>query len=79
MVEPSLEEVFPGLRGQAYQIKSPRDERYNCIAFAAGVDRGSRTRLGKTLGPLVLPARKPLTPSGMRSARLATLSATTSN
>jgi hypothetical protein len=36
MVEPSLEDVFPGLRGQPYQIKSPRDEKYNCIAFAAG-------------------------------------------
>jgi hypothetical protein len=31
--------VFPGLRGQPYQIKSPRDHRYNCIAFAAGDDR----------------------------------------
>jgi hypothetical protein len=39
MVEPSLEEVFPGLRGQPYQIKSPRDRRYNCIAFAAGDER----------------------------------------
>src|SRR5437016_3494684 len=39
MVEPSLEDVFPGLRGQPYQIKSPRDHRYNCIAFAAGDDR----------------------------------------
>jgi hypothetical protein len=36
MVEPSLEDVFPGLRGLPYQIKSPRDHRYNCIAFAAG-------------------------------------------
>src|SRR5207248_217125 len=36
MVVPSLEDVFPGLRGQPYQIKSPRDHRYNCIAFAAG-------------------------------------------
>jgi hypothetical protein len=39
MVEPSLEEVFPGLRGQPYPIKSPRDRRYNCIAFAAGDER----------------------------------------
>jgi hypothetical protein len=36
MVEPNLEDVFPGLRGQPYQIQSPRDHRYNCIAFAAG-------------------------------------------
>jgi hypothetical protein len=36
MVEPTLEDMFPGLRGQAYQIKSPRDLKYNCIAFAAG-------------------------------------------
>ncbi len=39
MVESSLEDVFPGLRGQAYQITSPKDHRYNCIAFAAGDDR----------------------------------------
>jgi hypothetical protein len=39
MVEPSLEDVFPGLRSQAYQTKSPRDRRYNCIAFAAGDNR----------------------------------------
>jgi hypothetical protein len=39
MVEPSLEDLFPGLRGQPYEIKSPRDQRYNCIAFAAGDTR----------------------------------------
>jgi hypothetical protein len=36
MVEPSLEDVFPGLRGQPYQIKSEKDRKYNCIAFAVG-------------------------------------------
>jgi hypothetical protein len=40
MVEPTLEDVFPNLRGQAYQTISPRDGRYNCIAFAAG-DHGN--------------------------------------
>ena len=39
MVEPSLEDVFPGLRGQPYQSKSARDRTYNCIAFAAGDKR----------------------------------------
>jgi hypothetical protein len=39
MVDPRLEDVFPGLRGQRYQITSPRDHRYNCIALAAGDDR----------------------------------------
>jgi hypothetical protein len=39
MVEPSLEGVFPGLRGQPDQIASPRDRSYNCIAFAAGDNR----------------------------------------
>jgi hypothetical protein len=39
MVEPSLEDLFPGLRGQPYQITSPRDDAYNCIAFAAGDNR----------------------------------------
>jgi hypothetical protein len=36
MVEPSPEDIFPGLRGQAYAITSPRDDHYNCIAWAAG-------------------------------------------
>jgi hypothetical protein len=36
MVGPGLEEIFPGLRGQSYQVQSPRDDRYNCIAWAAG-------------------------------------------
>jgi hypothetical protein len=31
-----LEDLFPGLRGQAYEVKSPKDGRYNCIAWAAG-------------------------------------------
>jgi hypothetical protein len=38
MVETRLEEMFPGLRGQLYHIRSPRDHSYNCIAFAAGDD-----------------------------------------
>lgn len=38
MVEPSLEDVFPALRGQPFHITSPRDDRYNCIAWAAGDD-----------------------------------------
>jgi hypothetical protein len=36
MVGPSLEDMFPGLRGQPYEITSPRELRYNCIAFIAG-------------------------------------------
>jgi hypothetical protein len=36
MVGPSLEYVFPALRGQPYQIQSPQDGHYNCIAWAAG-------------------------------------------
>jgi len=36
MVETDLVEFFPGLRGKSCQITSPRDDRYNCIAFAAG-------------------------------------------
>ena len=39
MVEPNLEELFPGLRSQPYQIMSPRDGDYNCIAWAAGDNR----------------------------------------
>jgi hypothetical protein len=39
MVEPSLEDIFPGLHGQAHQITSPKDQRYNCIAYAAGDTR----------------------------------------
>jgi hypothetical protein len=39
MVEPGLEDVFPGLRNQPYQIQSPRNDGYNCIAWAAGDNR----------------------------------------
>jgi hypothetical protein len=39
MVEPGLESLFPGLRGQPFRITSPRDRAYNCIAWAAGDDR----------------------------------------
>jgi hypothetical protein len=31
-----LELIFPGLRGSRYQFTSPQDDRYNCIAWAAG-------------------------------------------
>jgi hypothetical protein len=31
-----LEEDCPGLRHSPYTIRSPRDPKYNCIAFAAG-------------------------------------------
>jgi len=39
MVEPNLEDLFPGLQGQPYRITSPRDGDYNCIAFAVGDNR----------------------------------------
>jgi hypothetical protein len=39
MVEPSLEDLFPGLRGRAYEIQSSEDPDYNCIAWAAGDNR----------------------------------------
>ena len=35
MVTP-LEELFPGLIGSGYEVTSPWDGDYNCIAFAAG-------------------------------------------
>jgi hypothetical protein len=38
MVNP-LEEVFPGLARGDYQVTSPRDSDYNCIAWAAGDTR----------------------------------------
>ena len=31
-----LEELFPGLRTGAWEISSPADKKYNCIAYAAG-------------------------------------------
>jgi hypothetical protein len=31
-----LEQIFPGLQGQPYQITSPPHDGYNCIAWAAG-------------------------------------------
>src|SRR5437660_11343200 len=35
MVE-RLERIFPGLRGRDYRVTSPRDDDYNCIAWAVG-------------------------------------------
>jgi hypothetical protein len=32
----SLEQLFPGLTGNPYQVTSLRDRDYNCIAWAAG-------------------------------------------
>jgi len=31
-----LELIFPGLCSSPYQVTSPEDDRYNCIAWAAG-------------------------------------------
>ena len=36
MRDPELEEDCPGLADSAYEIKSPRDPKYNCVAFAVG-------------------------------------------
>jgi hypothetical protein len=35
MVRP-IEWIFPALRGTGYQVTSPVDDAYNCIAWAAG-------------------------------------------
>jgi hypothetical protein len=39
MVEKGLENLFPGLQGRPYQITSPKNDDYNCIAWAAGDTR----------------------------------------
>jgi hypothetical protein len=31
-----LERLFPGLRGSGYEVTSPEDIRYNCIAWTVG-------------------------------------------
>jgi hypothetical protein len=36
MRDPELEEDCPGLLHASYEITSPRDPQYNCIAFAVG-------------------------------------------
>ena len=38
MVNP-LQRTFPGLARGGYRVTSPRDKRYNCIAWAAGDTR----------------------------------------
>ena len=32
----SLEDIFPKLEGSSYKVTSPCDDKYNCIAWAAG-------------------------------------------
>jgi hypothetical protein len=39
MVASHLEDAFPGLHGRPYEITSRKDERYNCVAWAAGDDQ----------------------------------------
>jgi hypothetical protein len=34
-LDPYLEEKFPKLRSGLYKVKSPKDRKYNCLAFAA--------------------------------------------
>jgi len=34
--EQRIEGAFPGLRTSPWEITSPRDERYNCVGWAAG-------------------------------------------
>ena len=36
MRAPELEAEFPGLLSAAYEVTSPHDPKYNCIAYAAG-------------------------------------------
>jgi hypothetical protein len=36
MRDPELEADYPGLLATLYEIKSPRDPKYNCVAFAVG-------------------------------------------
>lgn len=37
-VSSELEKAFPGLQTTEYQVTSPADPHYNCVAWAAGVD-----------------------------------------
>lgn len=34
-----IEQLFPGLQGTSFEITSPRDRRYNCVAWAANDTR----------------------------------------
>src|SRR5579884_2105187 len=36
MRDPDLEADFPGLGNVGYVVRSPRDPKYNCIAYALG-------------------------------------------
>ena len=36
MRDPELEEDLPGLAESTYEVKSPKDPQYNCVAFAIG-------------------------------------------
>jgi hypothetical protein len=33
---PELEEEFPGLHSTGYEVTSPHDPKYNCVAYAVG-------------------------------------------
>src|ERR1041384_2554927 len=36
MPDDALDQLFSGLRGVGFEATSPRDQRYNCVAWAAG-------------------------------------------
>lgn len=54
MVKPSMEDAFPGLRGQSYQIKSPKDGTAitaSPLLLEMSATGSGRTRPGRTVGP----------------------------
>src|ERR1044071_4947969 len=36
MTDDRLERLFPALKEAGFDVKSPQDSRYNCVAWAAG-------------------------------------------
>ncbi len=63
-----IERIFPGLIGTGYQVTSPQDDTYNCIAWAAG-----DTTQWWWPGEPAAPDNSPYWPSGV--PRLETLKA----
>jgi hypothetical protein len=53
-----IEAAFPRLRGGNYQVTSPREDAYNCVAWAVGDTSGNGLRQNRQGRLVRLHARK---------------------
>ena len=59
-----IEAAFPRLRAGNYQVTSPREDAYNCVAWAAGhtedIEHAQHDLEGTAYGSVVLILKRPV-------------------